>query len=259
MYTLGIDIGSAATKAAIIQNGKHIVAMEKIGAGTGSSASVKLLDTILRTADLELEDMAYIVATGYGRNRYELANKQISELTCHAKGVAFLLEGVHTIIDIGGQDAKTIQLNDNGQMLNFAMNEKCAAGTGRFLEVMATILETSVDKLQEFDKLSSKEITISSTCTVFAESEVISQLSNGESREDIVRAIHKSVAKRASGLAKRVGIRDNVAMTGGVAQNAGIIRAMKEELKTNIIIPPHPQMVGAIGAAICAWEETNKH
>ena len=257
IYTLGIDIGSAATKAVILLDGRIIVATDKIGAGTGSSASVKLLDEILEKASLKRGDISRLVATGYGRARYEAADKQISELTCHAKGVAFLVPGVHTIIDIGGQDAKTIELNDKGQMINFVMNEKCAAGTGRFLEVMATILETTVDKLQDFDAQSTKEVTISSTCTVFAESEVISQLSNGESREDIVRAIHKSVAKRACGLAKRVGIRERVAMTGGVAQNAGIIRAMQEELKTQIIIPENPQMAGALGAAICAWEELN--
>lgn len=256
MYTMGIDIGSAATKCVILRDGKEIVAMEKVDLGTGSSGARRVTQTILEKSGLKEMDLSCVIATGYGRNRFENADKQVSELSCHARGVAFLVPGARTIIDIGGQDAKTIQLNESGsRMTNFVMNEKCAAGTGRFLEVMAVVLETTVDQLGDLDALSTEELTISSTCTVFAESEVISQLSNGKKKEDIIRAIHESVAKRACGLARRVGIKPAVVMTGGVARNSGVVRAISRELKQDVIVPEHPQMAGALGAALFAWEE----
>jgi predicted CoA-substrate-specific enzyme activase len=255
MYVLGIDIGSAATKGVILENGDRIVSAVKVNMGTGTSGTKRLLDEILQQNSLRLEDFSYVVATGYGRARFEHSHKQISELSCHAKGVDWLIPGTRTIIDIGGQDAKTIKLSPNGKMVNFVMNEKCAAGTGRFLDVMAGVLETTVDQLGELDSGATEELTISSTCTVFAESEVISLLSNGKKIADIVRAIHQSVAKRVCGLARRVGVEPLVVMTGGVAQNAGVVRAIERELGIPVTVPPNPQMTGALGAALLAWEE----
>ena len=255
MYTLGIDIGSAATKAVILRDGSEIVSESKVNMGTGTSGTKRVLDTILRESGLSLDDIVFTVATGYGRKRFEQADKEISELTCHTKGVSQEFPDTRTIIDIGGQDAKAIKLNSRGMMENFVMNEKCAAGTGRFLEVMAGVLETTVDRLAEMDAEAVEQLTISSTCTVFAESEVISQLSNGKRGEDIARAIHESVAKRACGLAKRVIVEAPVVMTGGVALNGGIVRAIERELGMKVAVPKHPQMTGALGAALLAWEQ----
>jgi predicted CoA-substrate-specific enzyme activase len=191
---LGIDIGSAATKGVTLKDGKEIITMQKCSAGTGTSGSRRVMEAILEDSGLDVEDLSYVLATGYGRNRFELADKQLSELSCHSRGVSFLMPGTRTIIDIGGQDAKTIKLNDRGRMESFIMNEKCAAGTGRFLDVMAGVLETTVDRLGDLSEDADKVIDISTTCTVFAESEVISLLSTGESIANIVAAIHRSVA-----------------------------------------------------------------
>lgn len=255
MYTLGVDIGSAATKAVILEDGKTIVNQAKVNMGTGTSGIKKTLDALLSDSGLKMEDFACVVATGYGRKWFEYADKEMSELSCHARGVSFLVPGVRTVIDIGGQDAKAVKVSPKGRMSSFIMNDKCAAGTGRFLEVMATVLETTVDQLGELDELSTERFQISSTCTVFAESEVISQLSQGKKREDIARAIHESVAKRTCGLVKRLGVEDMVVMTGGVAQNKGVVKAIREDLKKEIIVPEYPQMMGALGAALFAYEE----
>lgn len=258
MYTLGIDIGSTATKGVIMEDGKEIVATANIGAGTGTSGVQRVLDQLFSEGGHSFEDIDYTVATGYGRTRFEPADKQVSELTCHAKGAAWRVPGVQTIIDIGGQDGKAIKMDGLGGMVNFVMNEKCAAGTGRFLDGMARILETSVDKLNDLDLKSTEHLRITSTCTVFAESEVISLLSNGKTKEDIARAVHESVAKRACSLARRVGVQDPVVMTGGVAQNQGVVRAIERELQTKVQVPPEPQLNGALGAALIAWETASR-
>ncbi len=254
MYTLGIDIGSTATKGVILRDGKEIVANATVGVGAGTSGAKRVLDSVLSESELTLEDIAYTVATGYGRMMFEQADKQVSELTCHSKGVFLRFPSARTVIDIGGQDAKAIKLNGKGGMVNFVMNEKCAAGTGRFLDVMANVLETTVDQLNDLDLASTEHLSITSTCTVFAESEVISQLSKGKRIEDVVRAIHESVAKRASGLVRRVGLQEPVIMTGGVARNAGVVRAIERELNVKVSVPDDPQINGALGAALLAWE-----
>ncbi len=177
MYTMGLDIGSTTSKGVIIKDGEEIVASVLVPVGTGTSGPLKLIKELKEKSNLTEKDIEKTVVTGYGRIQYKDADKQISELSCHAKGVAFLIPGARTIIDIGGQDAKAMKLNDKGKLINFIMNDKCAAGTGRFLDVMAGVLETDVSKLGEISEKSTKEVSISSTCTVFAESEVISHLS----------------------------------------------------------------------------------
>ncbi|EQF72451.1 activator of (R)-2-hydroxyglutaryl-CoA dehydratase [Clostridioides difficile CD206] len=189
---------------------------------------------------------------------YSDADKQISELSCHARGVNFIIPETRTIIDIGGQDAKVLKLDNNGRLLNFLMNDKCAAGTGRFLDVMAKIIEVDVSELGSISMNSQNEVSISSTCTVFAESEVISHLSENAKIEDIVAGIHTSVAKRVSSLVKRIGVQRNVVMVGGVARNSGIVRAMAREINTEIIVPDIPQLTGALGAALYAFDEAKE-
>ncbi|AVQ39047.1 2-hydroxyglutaryl-CoA dehydratase [Clostridium botulinum] len=256
MYTMGLDIGSTTSKGVIIKDGEEIVASVLVPVGTGTSGPLKLIKELKEKSSLTEKDIEKTVVTGYGRIQYKDADKQISELSCHAKGVAFLIPGARTIIDIGGQDAKAMKLNNKGKLINFIMNDKCAAGTGRFLDVMAGVLETDVSKLGEISEKSTKEVSISSTCTVFAESEVISHLSANAKKEDIVAGIHTSVVRRVSTLAMRVGIEDQVVMVGGVARNKGIVKAMEKELGHDIKVPELAQLTGALGAAIYAFEET---
>ena len=258
IYTLGIDIGSTASKCVMLADGKEIVAKSLISVGAGTSGPQRAIDEVLESAGKKREEMAFVLATGYGRNSLmNYADKQMSELSCHAKGAHFLFPEVHTVIDIGGQDVKVLQIED-GIMTNFAMNDKCAAGTGRFLDVMARVLEVDVKDLGRLGAMSTKYVGISSTCTVFAESEVISQLSMGTNKCDIINGIHKSVAGRVAGLAHRIGVRDQVVMTGGVAQNQGVVKALQDELGHEIHTSPLTQYNGALGAALFAFDKVNK-
>ena len=255
MYTLGIDIGSASSKAVILKDGTDMVAKMVAQMGTGTSGPQKAYEGVFADAGLSKGDIASTVVTGYGRLSFEHADKQISEISCHAKGVQFLLPQTRTIIDIGGQDSKVLKLNDSGSLMNFVMNDKCAAGTGRFLDVMAKVLEVEVSQLGSLGDNSTVKVEISSVCTVFAESEVISRLAAKIAVADIVAGIHASIANRVSGLVKRAGILPPVVMTGGVAQNHGVVKAMERELGVPIIVCPDCQLTGALGAALFAWEE----
>lgn len=258
IFTMGIDVGSTASKCVIIKDGKDIVAKSLVAVGTGTSGPARAIAEVLENAGMTREEMDFVLATGYGRNSLDgLADLQMSELSCHAKGAAFLFPEVRTVIDIGGQDVKVIEI-ENGQMRNFVMNDKCAAGTGRFLDVMARVLEVSVEDLGRLGDESTKEVGISSTCTVFAESEVISQLAVGTDKRDIINGIHKSVAGRVGGLCNRVGVRDLVVMTGGVAQNHGIVKALQSQLGHEIHTSPLTQYNGALGAAIFAYQKALK-
>lgn len=250
MYTLGIDIGSTATKAVVLEDGRDMCASAIISFGAGTSGTDQALERLFSESGLSWDDIDYTVATGYGRLRFDEADKQISELSCHALGMYHMIPEARTIIDIGGQDVKALRLNDCGGLDNFIMNEKCAAGTGRFLDVMAGVLETTTDQLGALDAQADSKVEISSTCTVFAESEVISHLANKERIPNIIAGIHDSVAKRTAGLARRLGVEEIVVMSGGVAQNAGVVRALEEELGVTIKIPPHVQLIGALGAAL---------
>lgn len=252
---MGLDFGSTASKGVILRDGKEIVASGIISSGTGTSGPARLKEELTKQSGYTEADMDMVIATGYGRMTYKSADKQISELSCHAKGVYFLVPEVRTIIDIGGQDAKAMSLDEHGRMINFVMNDKCAAGTGRFLDVMAGVLETKVSELGDLSAKSTQTIQISSTCTVFAESEVISYLSTDAKREDIIAGIHASVAGRVAGLAKRVGVREKVVMVGGVARNSGVVRAMEKALGVEITVPELAQLTGALGAALFAYEQ----
>lgn len=258
MYTLGIDIGSTSSKAVILKDGKTIVKKALVTVGTGTSGPSQLLHNLFTDQDIRKTDMVKIVVTGYGRMSLKEADKQISELSCHARGVHFLSPGARTVIDIGGQDAKALKLDNRGMLLNFAMNDKCAAGTGRFLDVMANVLETNINDLGRLSEQAQSVAAISSVCTVFAESEVISHLAKGTATADIIAGIHRSVAQRVGTLSFKVGIENDVVMTGGVAQNSGVVRAMEEAIKTKITVSKYPQYTGAIGAAIYAFDEAEK-
>ena len=258
MYTLGIDIGSTTSKCVILKNGHDIVAKSLVVAGTGTKGPKTAFEEVLSNANLSESDIDYIMATGYGRTTFEKMTGEMSELSCHGKGMFFLAPECRTIIDIGGQDAKVISLTDKGAIANFLMNDKCAAGTGRFLDVMAGILMIGVEQLDEMAAAATAPVPISSTCTVFAESEVISQLSKNVDKNNLVAGICESVASRVAALAKRAGIKEAVYMTGGVAQNGGVRRALEKELGCQIKFVADAQYMGALGAALAGYQKATK-
>ena len=259
MYTLGIDIGSTTSKCAVLKDGEELVATSLRVGGMGTEGPQEALDALWAAAGLRAEELARTIVTGYGRNSLmNFADKQMSELSCHARGAYFLFPDVHTVIDIGGQDAKIISLTEDGRMANFVMNDKCAAGTGRFLDVMASILRMDVSELAPCAAQSTQPASISSTCTVFAESEVISQLASGVKRPDLVAGICQSVATRVAALARRAGVREMVRTSGGVAKNGAVRRGLEECLNVSIAYDPRCQHFGAIGAALWAYRQASK-
>ena len=257
MYTLGVDIGSTTSKAVILEDGENIISSSIVVATVGTAGVKEAVNSVLSNSKLDIKDMNSVVATGYGRMSCENADYRVSELSCHALGVHHDFPNVRTIIDIGGQDAKVIALGTNGKMINFVMNDKCAAGTGRFLDVMANILNLDISQLEVEAAKSDNPTNISSTCTVFAESEVISQLAAGSEIPDLVAGICKSVAVRVASLARRVGINEEVCMSGGVAKNSGVRNAMSKELGVNIVFNKNAQLMGALGAAIYGYKKIN--
>ena len=257
MY-VGVDIGSSSSKVAVLNEEKELVALAITNLGTGTDGIELSLKKAYEQAHITQDDVKYTVATGYGRMMYTQADAQITEITCHAKGVAFMQYDAKTIIDIGGQDAKVIKLASDGRVANFVMNEKCAAGTGRFLEVMSRVLGCGLDELSDLASTSDKDVPISSVCTVFAESEVISCLSSGESRNNVARGAHNAVARRVAGMYNRVSGEPPVVMTGGVALNADMVQSLSKELQTPILPMDHCQGAGAIGAGVFAYEKYHK-
>ena len=252
MITAGIDIGSITAKAAVL-NKDHILGTEVIFTGyNAKKAGRSVLDGLLERIDVGAEDLNALVATGYGRNAVDFADKAITEITCHGAGAHFIDPEIRFIIDVGGQDSKVIRINEAGKVADFAMNDKCAAGTGRFLEVMARAMEVDLDEFGGIFLQAGSPSKISSICTVFAESEVISLIAKGETRENIIAGIHESVASRISAMAKRVGVVEPVMMTGGVARNVGAVKALENKLGTSIRVSEFAQVNGAIGAAILA-------
>ena len=250
--SLGIDCGSTTVKG-VLFDGEKVVDSRLVA--TSARPALRMHEVYEK---LWNEDVGYVVTTGYGRELLLEANKKVTEITCHAKGAHFLGGNVGGVIDIGGQDSKAILLDKDGNVSDFLMNDKCAAGTGRFLDVMARILEVDVNDLGTLGAQSTKYVGISSTCTVFAESEVISQLANDTDKCDIINGIHMSVAGRVAGLAHRVGVQDKVVMTGGVAQNAGVVKALQDQLGHEVFTSPLTQYVGALGAALFAYKRCNK-
>lgn len=255
-YVLGIDSGSTSTNAVILDSNQKLVAFSivRTGAKSGESAH-KALETVLEKAHLTQDDLSFIVSTGYGRVSIPFANKNITEISCHGKGAHYLNPRIRTILDIGGQDSKAIKLSETGEVIDFVMNDKCAAGTGRFLEMMARSLEVDIKDMGPLSLKSKEDITISSMCSVFAESEVISLIAQNKEKADIIHGIHKGIAAKSVGLMSRVGKEGDFMMTGGVAKNIGVVRAVEEKLGSSLYISPEPEIVGALGAALFGLEE----
>lgn len=254
MITVGIDVGSITAKAAVMADG---CLLETCILGTGydaKAAAATIFEKVLNKSGYGKDQLDGIVSTGYGRKSVTFSDRNVTEITCHAAGANFINPDIRSVIDIGGQDSKAMVINGKGKVLDFAMNDKCAAGTGRFLEVMARALELELGLLGEISLKSKSPSTISSLCTVFAESEVISLISKGEKRENIVAGIHESIGARVVAMAGRLKFQPLVMMTGGVAKNVGLVNMLERKIGMPVEISEHAQAVGAIGAALLATD-----
>jgi (R)-2-hydroxyacyl-CoA dehydratese activating ATPase len=255
MHVVGIDAGSNSVKIVLIdEEGRVFFQIVRTGSNSVKAAR-ELLDKVLIDANLADCWPSYIVSTGYGRNYIDFSNKSVTEISCHAKGVRHVIPEVRTLIDIGGQDNKVIYLDAEGNVQDFLMNDKCAAGTGRFLEVIAEALNLSLEQMGEESLKALGEVSISSTCTVFAESEVVSHVARGEKLADIVAGIHRSIVRRVLGMAQRRSIIVPLVVTGGVGKNRGVIQMIQNELGFEVMVPKEPQITGALGAALIASEQ----
>lgn len=258
-YYCGIDIGSLSTETVLIDSSGALVHYEIILTGASAvKACAKCYYRTLEAAKVNEDDIVLTVSTGYGRSRCEFSDAQVTEITCHAKGAAVVFPEARTVIDIGGQDSKAIRLGPGGAVEDFAMNDKCAAGTGRFLGVMARTLEIDLDEMGPLSLKYVKEVKVSSMCTVFAESEVVSLISEGTDVANISRGIHKAISDRTVSLAERVGINPEVVMTGGVAKNVGVVDCIETKIGRKLLIPLEPQIIGALGAAHIALVRSQK-
>lgn len=256
MYVLGIDSGSTSTNAVLLDDEKKIRAFAVVRTGAKSNDSAdRILEQVLDAVGIKQDDLSCIVSTGYGRVSIPFADTNVTEISCHGKGAHYLNPAVRTILDIGGQDSKAIKLNEHGEVVDFVMNDKCAAGTGRFLEMMARTLEISIDELGPISLNWKEDIDISSMCSVFAESEVISLIAQNKETADIAHGLHKAISGKSISLLKRVGLESTIMMTGGVAKNVGVVRTLEERLGEKIFIHEEPEIVGALGAALYALEK----
>lgn len=256
-YFAGIDIGSTMTKVVIL--GDEVMA--SVTGTTGPEQrrlANRVMEEALEGAGLAFESITYVVSTGYGRLNVPFADKQITEISCHAKGVAHLFPQAKTVIDIGGQDSKGIKIGKNGRPANFIMNDKCAAGSGRFLEVLADALEVEVGELGELSLKGTEPAPISNMCTVWAEQEVVSRLAAGVSLPNLVAGIHESLANRVVRMVNRMKVEKEVVLTGGVALNIGMVKALSDRLGHEVLVPAEPLLTGALGAALLGKEIVNR-
>jgi (R)-2-hydroxyacyl-CoA dehydratese activating ATPase len=250
MITVGIDIGSITTKIAMMDGKKLLYTDVSFSGYDMDRAWRDIYAKMLEKTGRKNEDITSVVSTGYGRNIVSAARKQITEITCHAEGAKYFYPKVKAVIDIGGQDSKFIRIDNAGSIIDFVMNDKCAAGTGRFLEVMARALHVELNDFAGMSRRAKKPVKISSMCTVFAESEVISLIARGETRENIIAGIHDSIASRMVSMMHRMDVVKPVVMTGGVSKNLGMRAAIEKKIGMKLAVPEHAQVCGAIGAAI---------
>lgn len=256
VYVMGVDSGSTSTNIVILDKDKNVLSkvIVKTGARSMDSAN-KAYEMALDEAKLKKEDISLIIGTGYGRYNIPFVDENVTEITCHGKGAHFINNEIRTIIDIGGQDSKAISIDEKGNVKSFVMNDKCAAGTGRFLEMIARTLEIDLKTMSEEGLSYKEDLTITSVCSVFAESEVVSLIADNKDRKDIIHGVNKSIATKTVGLVDRVGRVEKYMMTGGVAKNKGVVKCIEEKLGTSIFIAQEPQICGALGAALIGLEK----
>ncbi len=256
-YGIGLDVGSTTTKGVMLDSEGQILASHLINTGASAPKAVqRVLDHLSSESGQGLNG-CHIIATGYGRNIVEIAYKTVTEITCHSVGVHSLNPEIRLLIDVGGQDSKVIRVGPKGRPEDFSISDKCSAGTGRFLEVMARVLEISIDELGPLALESKSPCSISSTCTVFAESEVIGRIGSGESAADIAAGVHVAMAAKIASLSKSVGTARPICITGGVSLNPAFRHYLGEQLEAELWMPEEPQLTGALGAATIALQEQN--
>ena len=259
IYAAGVDVGSAQTKALILNEKLEIVGRSLIDTGANViRAADRSFDEALRTAGLRREDSAYVVGTGYGRYKVTFGDAQITEISCHARGAIYLFPNTRTVIDMGGQDAKGIKTGEDGDVKDFVMNDKCAAGTGRFLANAAEALGMGLGDIGEISLKAKHPVRLTTVCTVFVESDIMSYLAQNKKVEDILGGVHSAIAARTISLVRRVGIEPEVTFTGGVSKNIGMVRALEAKLGMKLNVSADSHFVGAIGACILALERALK-
>ena len=255
-YYLGLDLGSLSCDAVLIDDRENILATAVVPTGARNLEAIERARAeALAAAGLVPEDINATVSTGYGRDRVDGRLAAVTEITCHARGITALLADTRVLVDIGGQDSKAMLLTEDGRVENFSMNDKCAAGTGRFLEAMARALQVDIGELADLDRGAVQDLTLSSMCTVFAESEVVSLIADGTEINEIVKGLNRSIASRTASMVRRICPSLNglpVAMSGGVAHNNGVVRALSEALGCRVVVPGQPDTIGALGAALIA-------
>lgn len=251
----GVDVGSTQTKAVILDGEGRIVGRSLISTGANVvQAAEAAYREALAGAGVAEADVGFVVGTGYGRYRVEFGHAQVTEISCHARGAVHMFPGTRTVLDMGGQDTKAIRVRGDGEVVDFCMNDKCSAGTGRFLQAAALALEIPLDELGPTALRAQRPVKISTTCTVFAESEVLSWLARGKKVEDILMGVHRSIAMRSIALLRRVGIEAEVTFTGGVARNPAMVAVLDEMLGLRLNVSAESHFMGALGAALFALE-----
>ena len=256
LYVMGVDFGSTTGKAVILNGAGEVIGSSIASKGSVSDEGVQTaIGEALARANIAVGELARTVSTGYGRRMLEVADASYTEITCHARGAVAMVPGARLVIDIGGQDSKVIAVDDSGLVSQFAMNDRCAAGTGKFLETLARAVRVPLDEMGPSAMTSAQDLKISSMCATFAETEVIALLAEGHAKPDVLGAVHAAIASRTVGLVSRVGLRTPVVMTGGVARNVAAVHHIEKALGVKLIIPAHPQTAGAFGAALIALDE----
>jgi predicted CoA-substrate-specific enzyme activase len=254
-YTAGVDVGSTQTKAVVLGEDRRIAGRALIDTGANVMlAAEKAFTEALRNANVPEEEVEYVIGTGYGRYRVTFGNTQVTEISCHGRGAVHMFPGTRSVVDMGGQDTKAIRVRASGEIVDFCMNDKCAAGTGRFLGAASAALGIPLDQLGPTALRAERPVRISTTCTVFAESEVLSWVGKGKRIEDILLGVHQSIAARSIGLLRRVGVEEEVTFTGGVARNIGMIEALQKGLGTKLNVSEDSHFMGALGAALFALD-----
>jgi predicted CoA-substrate-specific enzyme activase len=254
MLVAGVDIGSRGSKSVILRDAR-ILSYSICETGPESAKTAYLtMNKALEGTGLTLEDIEYVVGTGYGRVLIPFSNENVSEISCHAKGANWFLPGVRTILDMGGQDCKAINVDENGRVTRFIMNDKCAGGTGRFMEVIADVLQVPLEEIGPLALQSREDILFNTICTVFAKSEALAMRKKGTRESDILAGLYKAIGTRCHNLLKRVSIESEFTITGGIAKNVGMVKAIEEKLEMKTVLAEDPQIVGAVGAALFAAE-----
>jgi len=257
MITAGCDIGSLTAKAVILQDGKILASEVILASAQPEKSSMEVMKRAVEKAGINMEDIEYCVGTGYGRKHIPFMNSPESEIACHGRGAVWQVPSARTVVDIGGQDAKAIKVDEKGNVERYVYNDKCASGTGRFLEIIADALEIKLEDMGAISGKATEKLTLSNQCVVFAETEIISLVNEGKEIADIINALHQAVANRAASLARGILVAPDAVMTGGVAKNAGMFAALEKALGVKLHSVDNPQINGALGAALFAAEIIN--